>query len=127
MDNVLEAKKKLDLEGDEIQPVWLEIGPGSVLSSLVGQIIPRSRVVSYITYCFCSQYYFKQIDVTHISCLPKLDITNQSALQAVGSLWTYGFPVEWAPLHEQTKKETSRVLELPTYPFQCKDYFVQPR
>lgn len=100
MDNVVEVKKKAELDGDE-PPIWVEIGPGSVLASLVGHILPRSRAVS---------------------CLPKLETKNESVLQAVGTLWTYGVPIEWAAIRPHT--QATRVVGLPTYPFQCKEYIV---
>lgn len=89
--------------------IFLEVGPGHVLSSLVR----RERHGSE----------------------PKLDVIATmrdsrdarsdwaTLLSAVGKLWLAGGEVEWARLHSGEKR---RRVSLPTYPFERQRYWINP-
>jgi amino acid adenylation domain-containing protein len=115
MDNVNKANS---IEAGDT-PVWLEVGPGTVLSALVSSNLSAPPTV--------------------ISCLPnqpsslskERDVQGSSLLEAIGFLWRRGVHIDWSSFNSQgqeARKSTlmQRVVELPTYPFQCVDFRANP-
>ncbi len=96
------------LEDSDASVIFLEVGPGSNLSSNIRQHAldkSRHRVIS--------------------SLGSVKDETPASAtfLLALGQLWAAGLTVDWQSFYEtETRKRTS----LPTYPFQRKRFWIDP-
>ncbi len=93
----------LDLE----QPVFIEIGPGNTLSTLVKQCIKASSEKEYAT----------------ISTLPRADqpvAADDHLLNAIGKIWTQGASVDWDALHQEPRRR----VPLPTYPFERKRFWL---
>lgn len=90
--------------------ILLEVGPGQTLCSLVQ----------------------RQIDGRPVMALASLRTSpNESSeasepssfLEAVGSLWATGMPIDWSGLYQG---EHPRRLPLPTYPFERRRFWVEP-
>ncbi len=85
--------------------VFLEVGPGNVLTSLTRQ---QSGSAAYA-----------------LQSLPHpREATGalRSALHALGQLWTLGTEVDWSRLHAPN---SVRRIPLPTYPFEHKKYWIE--
>ncbi len=86
-------------------PALLEVGPGDVLST-----------------------FARQCGVTDVfTSLPhprSAEPDSEHALSTLGRLWIAGVPVDWARFHQH---ERLRRVPLPTYPFERRACFVQPR
>ncbi len=100
-----------DLEG----VVFLEAGPGQVLTGLARQSpeVDPGRVVS--------------------SCRRRRDETDDEAvlLQALGRLWQLGTEVDWPAVDRdlrarEPQSDTRRRIALPTYPFERERYWIEP-
>ncbi|MFL0809497.1 MAG: SDR family NAD(P)-dependent oxidoreductase [Agarilytica sp.] len=91
--------------------IWLEIGPGKALSSLVRAHIQDDN----------SSAKFKIVNT-----LPQATEAKDSFdefRQALAKLWLYGVNVDWAMWHGE---DSPRRLSLPQYPFQQKSFWVPP-
>lgn len=98
-DGVTELAKKEDY-------VYLEVGPGKVLSSLVKQALTGNAKKVVIN------------SVRH----PKEEQNDLSyLLTALGSLWLHGVEINWQALYSEEKRYR---LPLPTYPFERKRFFL---
>jgi amino acid adenylation domain-containing protein len=95
------------LAGEE--RIFLEVGPGQTLSTLVMQhpIRPAGQTV-------LSSLRHPQDQQSDTGFL----------LQALGKLWLAGAAVEWAGFYSGERR---RRLRLPTYPFERQRYWVEPR
>lgn len=95
------------LSRPEGPPVFLEVGPRNVLTSLVRLIASSSG--------------------TRISAIPSLggvdeDTTEPEALMnAVAGLWTAGVAVDWRQFHRGVRRLR---VPLPTYPYERQTYMV---
>ncbi|MDF0668410.1 MAG: SDR family NAD(P)-dependent oxidoreductase [Nitrospira sp.] len=90
--------------------ILLEVGPGRTLCTLAQ----------------------RQIDGRSVMTLPSLirprdgsSATSEpsSFLEAVGSLWATGIPINWSGLYQG---ERPRRIPLPTYPFERRRFWVEP-
>jgi len=89
-----------------LERVFLEVGPGRTLATLVRQQGGKGGGV--------------------LTSLPHADETRQELLHiltALGRLWEIGIAVNWSGFHAQ---ETRRRVSLPTYPFERERYWVEP-
>jgi acyl transferase domain-containing protein len=87
--------------------VFLEVGPGNTLSTLVKQHLNGSE---HKTVLSSIRHPHEQEDVAFI-------------LNTLGRLWLAGVEVDWFGFHE---KERRHRLRLPTYPFERSRYWVEP-
>ncbi len=90
---------------DEFQsPLFIEVGPGRTLTSLVKQIN-------------------KDAKATHTLRHPKQKESDYWVfLQAIGEIWQSGIEVDWKQFH---KGDDPYLVSLPTYCFDHKDYSTQ--
>ena len=89
----------------------LEVGPGRALVSLVKQAGAGAD---------------DSLVLTSLPSAPEAGGPDGDAAQilsALGRLWQYGVPVDWAGLHGQERR---RRVSLPTYPFERESYWVEP-
>ncbi len=90
--------------------VLLEVGPGRALSSLARQHPRRPG------------------GQTVLSSLPAAADAGEEdlpvLLRALGQLWMSGVPVDWRGFHAH---ETRRRVALPTYPFERRRHWVEPK
>jgi acyl transferase domain-containing protein/thioesterase domain-containing protein/acyl carrier protein len=87
---------------EEENLVYLEIGPGRVLSRLAAQCLPQANEQSLQFLNF----------IRH----PKEDIAdNRFLLTQLGNLWLQGANIDWNAFYTNQKRYR---LSLPTYPFQ---------
>ncbi|WP_374015850.1 beta-ketoacyl synthase N-terminal-like domain-containing protein [Paenibacillus thiaminolyticus] len=95
------------LEGGNA-PLFLEVGPGNVLTTLVHQQAKRDE--RPVTGVFSSLRHRNDpiSDVTHL-------------LHVIGQLWVHGARMDWNGLHGGTPR---RRVPLPTYPFERKPYLL---
>ena len=87
----------------------LEAGPGNTLSTLA------------------LQHPGKKADQVVVSSLPDVSRTThdqETILNALGRLWTSGVQPDWAEFH---RHERLHRVSLPTYPFERKRYFIEPK
>ena len=84
--------------------VFLEVGPGATLSTLVRQIVPSHS------------------GSTVISSLPAVPSPSDAAAiqQALGALWLAGVQPNWAAVHHPNHR---RRVSLPSYPFERSRYW----
>jgi amino acid adenylation domain-containing protein len=98
----------LDLLLEEEDCIYLEVGPGRTLGSLVRQN-PRKKPGQAIINL-----------VRH----PKENTADDAYwLTRIGQLWLHGNSIDWSAFYSREKR--SRV-PLPTYPFERQDYAVDP-
>ena len=85
--------------------LFLEVGPGITLSTLVKQQRTTAKVIHSIPH-------------------PKAKTSdNEQMLQALGELWLNGVDPDWSEFYAQQKRQ---LLPLPTYPFQRQRYWIDP-
>jgi len=85
--------------------IFLEVGPGTTLSTLVKQQATTARV-------------------THSLPHPKSQTSDQEQiLQALGELWLTGISPDWSGFYAQEQRQ---LIPLPTYPFQRQRYWIDP-
>lgn len=92
-------------------PLWIEVGPGRALTSLVRANGENSE---------------QQAGINAINCLPHATEKSNSYETFCLSLaraWGFGIDILWDKWHEE--KVLSRI-QLPHYPFQRKSYWVEP-
>ncbi|HYO54459.1 type I polyketide synthase, partial [Archangium sp.] len=93
----------------ESQRVFVEVGPGNGLSTLLRSGAGPSAQCVVVS------------SLRH----PREEREDRSfLLGAVGQLWMAGAEVNWPELHAQERR---RRIPLPTYPFQRERYWVEPR
>ena len=87
--------------------MFLEVGPGRTLASLVRQAAPAVNAASVVT------------SLRH----PQESTADEShLLTALGRLWLAGIDVEWGSL---SAGERRRRVPLPTYPFERQRYWIE--
>ena len=86
--------------------VFLEVGPGRALTSLVqANGVPANQVLSSLRH-------------------PEHDVADDVwFVTTLGRLWALGVPVDWAPIWGEARRNR---VPLPTYPFQRQSYFIEP-
>ncbi|HEX4915803.1 MAG TPA: SDR family NAD(P)-dependent oxidoreductase, partial [Vicinamibacterales bacterium] len=90
-------------------PVFLEVGPGRALTTLVRQILPATPVAHIAT------------SLRH----PQESTHDQAHLLAeMARLWTVGIEIDWRAF---SAGEVRRRVTLPTYPFERQRYWVDRR
>ncbi|HEV3038322.1 MAG TPA: beta-ketoacyl synthase N-terminal-like domain-containing protein [Candidatus Angelobacter sp.] len=92
-------------------PVFLEIGPGQMLTSLAEQYLAGKGLADRVTLASLPHASDAQPDRAFI-------------LSTLGNLWLAGIEPDWAGVHRHERR--SRVL-LPTYPFERQRYWLTPR
>ncbi|VAW58564.1 Polyketide synthase modules and related proteins, partial [hydrothermal vent metagenome] len=88
--------------------IYLEVGPSNTLGTSVRQHISEN---------------FKPVVVSSLGHAQKTHSALQFMLMAAGQLWVAGLSLNWNDFY---KTEQRRRVELPTYPFQRKRYWVDP-
>jgi acyl transferase domain-containing protein len=94
---------------DEPECIFLEVGPGPTLSSLVRQ--HPGRAASQLVFSSLPHPEDRQSDLAFV-------------LNTLGQLWLAGTPLDWSGL---AVKEKRHRVPLPTYPFERQRYWVDPR
>ncbi len=86
--------------------VFLEVGPGKALSSLVqANGVPANRILNSLRH-------------------PDQQVADDLwFVTALARLWALGVPVDWAPIWGGARR---RRVPLPTYAFQRQSYFIAP-
>ncbi|GMU04723.1 non-ribosomal peptide synthetase/type I polyketide synthase [Corallococcus caeni] len=98
----------LELLLEDRERIFVEVGPGRTLSTLT-QLNPRvgrERLVLHTLGARAGRRHLAERD-------------EQALLQAVGQLWSVGFPVDWSQVRGSGPR---RRVVLPTYPFERKRY-----
>jgi acyl transferase domain-containing protein/acyl carrier protein len=87
--------------------IWLEVGPGQTLSQLVrsNQKVTGQEVIEGLSP--------EQEEMGRVGMLEK-----------VARVWVKGVKVDWARLYE---RENRRRVPLPTYPFERRRYWLEPK
>ncbi|MEZ0109048.1 phthiocerol/phenolphthiocerol synthesis type-I polyketide synthase E [Catenulispora sp. EB89] len=98
-------------------PVFLEVGPGKALGSLVQQHPGRGDAPTGVV----------------LSTLPSSSaaLTDQADdhehfTTALGRLWVAGVEVDWQGFHDRRADAAPHRVPLPTYPFERERYWVEP-
>jgi len=92
-------------------PVFLEVGPGQMLTSLAEQYLAGRGAADRVALASLPHASDAQPDRAFI-------------LSTLGNLWLAGIEPDWAGVHRDERR--SRVL-LPTYPFERQRYWLTPR
>jgi phthiocerol/phenolphthiocerol synthesis type-I polyketide synthase E len=92
-------------------PVFLEVGPGQMLTSLAEQYLAGRGLADRVALASLPHASDAQPDRAFI-------------LSTLGNLWLTGIEPDWAGVHRDERR--SRVL-LPTYPFERQRYWLTPR
>ena len=92
-------------------PVFLEIGPGQMLTSLAEQYLSGRGLADRVALASLPHGSDAQPDRAFI-------------LSTLGNLWLAGIGPDWVGVHRHERR--SRVL-LPTYPFERQRYWLTPR
>ncbi len=87
----------------------LEIGPGTVLSSLAKE--QKTATSPVAVFSSMRHPHDQRSDLAHL-------------LSTLGRVWLAGVPVDWDGFHRQERR---RRVSLPTYPFQRQSYWIQPK
>ncbi|MGE5341220.1 MAG: amino acid adenylation domain-containing protein [Candidatus Omnitrophota bacterium] len=104
--------KLLEIES----PVFIEIGPGNVLSTFVKRHAKAD----------------KRDDLAVIDLIrhPQKQISDHYyLLDRIGQLWLCGIDIDWTEYYHEYEEETGcrpRRIPLPVYPFDRKKYWLQP-
>ncbi|GJL50632.1 MAG: hypothetical protein NPIRA01_18590 [Nitrospirales bacterium] len=88
--------------------VFLEVGPGKTLSTLVMQH-PNPQA--------------KQTVISSLSHVSERQSNTLSMLTALGHLWTIGAEIDWGNFYADEQRNR---LTLPTYPFERKRFWMAP-
>lgn len=97
------------LGSEKPEQLFLEVGPGSTLAGLVRQSLDRKAGHLALSTC------------RHVK-EPGCDHAN--ALESLGKLWAAGVEVNWNSFYAA---ETRKRVPLPTYPFERKRHWVDPK
>ncbi|MCP5102653.1 MAG: acyltransferase domain-containing protein [bacterium] len=88
--------------------VFIEIGPGRVLSNIVRQLSPPGKKGGYKI-------------VNTVKHQQEEDITDDYfLLSKVGEIWLYGVSIDWSEFYAGEKRHR---IPLPTYPFERRRYW----
>ncbi len=91
--------------------VMLEVGPGQTLGTFVRQLDRGDDAAEPTAVASLRHGYERHADVAFL-------------LGAAGRLWLAGVPVDWTELHAH---ERLRRVPLPTYPFERRRFWIEPR
>jgi len=91
-------------------PVFLEVGPGQMLTSLAEQYLAGKGVADRVTLASLPHSSDSQTDRAFI-------------LHTLGSLWLAGIEPDWNGVH---RHELRSRIPLPTYPFERQRYWITP-
>ncbi|KPA15499.1 polyketide synthase subunit [Candidatus Magnetomorum sp. HK-1] len=89
--------------------ILLEVGPGQILTPLAKQHPDCSQKQIVFSTLKAPQYAFPE---------------TLSFLTTMGTLWLSGVPVDWKKYYQNEKRFRT---PLPTYPFEKKSYWVEPK
>lgn len=89
--------------------VLLEVGPGTALTSLARQQVGRGQDI---------------VIVNSLRHAQEAEPDFVSLLAALGELWTAGVEADWSAFY---RAERRRRVPLPTYPFERKRFWVEPK
>jgi len=94
---------------NQFEAVFLEVGPGRTLSTLTKQHLDINAKQNVLT------------SLPHVQ-EQKFDVNF--LLETLGKLWLFGVNIDWSGFytHEQRHR-----LPLPTYPFERKRYWIEPK
>ncbi len=92
-------------------PVFVEVGPGQMLTSLAGQYLSGRGSADRVALASLPHSSDAQPDRAFI-------------LNTLGNLWLAGIEPDWAGVH---RHERRRRVPLPTYPFERQRYWVTPQ
>lgn len=93
------------------ETIFLEVGPGQMLSSLTQQHLAAIRTSGHIVLPSLRHTYDKRSDM---ECL----------FNTLGQIWLAGAKIEWSSFYAG---EQRRILPLPTYPFERQHYWVETK
>lgn len=102
--NTVQFSKAIDTLFTYNSPIFLEVGPGSVATTLVRQIAA-----------------LKSTSVKAIQSLANNENDYCIMLNALGQLWNYGLQPNWDNFYQDQKRS---FLDLPTYQFDRKRHWV---
>jgi len=88
--------------------IFIEVGPGQVLTALVRQMCKQSG----------------QIVLSTLGDGIPTDSDQKTVINALGQLWINGAEIDW---NEYYKYEDRLKTSLPTYPFERKRFWVEPK
>jgi len=91
-------------------PVFLEVGPGQMLTSLAEQYLVGRGTADRVTLASLPHSSDVQPDRAFI-------------LNTLGRLWLAGIEPDWNGVH---RHESRSRIPLPTYPFECQRYWLTP-
>lgn len=94
---------------DATDQIFLEVGPGQTLTGLARQSVNRKDGHFAVATC----RHVKEEGSDHAQ-----------ALESLGKLWTAGVEVDWEAFYGH---ETRKRIVLPTYPFERKRHWVDPK
>ncbi len=97
------------LGAEKPEQIFLEVGPGSTLAGLVRQSLDRKADHLALSTC----RHVKESGCDHAN-----------ALESLGKLWSCGVAVDWEAFYSA---ETRKRVPLPTYPFERKRHWVDPK
>ncbi len=87
--------------------IFLEVGPGRTLSTLV----KKQKVADQVVLCSIRHPHDQQSDVAFL-------------LNTLGRLWLTGVQVDWSGFYASQRRHR---LPLPTYPFERQRYWIEPQ
>jgi phthiocerol/phenolphthiocerol synthesis type-I polyketide synthase E len=89
--------------------IFLEVGPGEVLSKLVSQ--SASRAANHVI-------------IPTMGDLTETQTDSANLAMAIGKLWMAGAEIDWGGYYEG---EERRKVSLPTYPFERRRHWIDPK
>jgi amino acid adenylation domain-containing protein len=93
---------------EKSQAIFVEVGPGNVLSTFVRQH-PHKKENHFIL---------------NLTRHPKKDVSDRYyLLNKIGELWLYGIKIDWETFHAAENMAPGRIT-LPTYPFERLRYWI---
>ncbi|TCC97253.1 polyketide synthase [Pedobacter hiemivivus] len=102
----VQFSKAIETILDRDLPLFLEVGPGTVTSTLIRQIAG-----------------FNALSAKAIPSLNHIENDHDSVLSALGQLWNNGVEPNWDHFYANQKR---RFIDLPTYQFERNRYWVNP-
>jgi len=93
--------------GEMDNPIFLEVGPGNVLSGIVFQVLEKKP----------------GFDVINLVKYPHQDVSDISfLLDKIGKLWLYGINPRWPSFYS---RETRQCVHIPPYAFDKQRYWIE--
>ncbi|MFN6571975.1 polyketide synthase [Dendronalium sp. ChiSLP03b] len=94
---------------EQFEGVFLEVGPGQTLSTLIKQHLDRSA---------------KQLILTSLRHVKEQESDVAWLLQTLSRLWLFGVDIDWSGFYTHERRHR---LPLPTYPFERQKYWIEPQ